>query len=627
MSRLTGCASTASVIGLLLSSTGASAISLQDYVSDVVEHHPEVRQQIHAYRQIAQDYEIAHKGWRPTVDLTASTGLYSTKSPSTSQQRRDYGSSNLALTLTQNLFSGYDTTYQIEQNEARLASSVNRIHDTADNVALDATRAYLEALKQKQLLDLAVKNVAAHELIYAQVAERNNAGMGLRSEVEQTAGRLAQAHASLIAQQNNLQDALTTLSKFLGRNVRATELEEPQLPAVPEQSLAVLTDQALQQHPAMESARFNILAAQAEHQRAKSADYPQLDLQVRGEVGENLNALTGDSQEYSISLNLRYNLYNGGADKANKGKAVSRIYELNEYANQVRRDIIETLRLSWAANKTLQQQQRYLDEHVRMAEKTATSYKEEFLIGQRDLIDLLDAENELNSAQQSLARADHDRLAAVYRINEGYGQLFQALGINVTLSKDDIRLQSLSAKQQDQLPLDGDTDTDRQDIWRDQCDNSVAGTVDAYGCERQPTLDLGYTPPTKPQPVVAAPKPEIIPDGTPHIEPITFLFDSVEMTAESQARIDAVIEAIKDFPEADVQIYAHTDAIGTEEYNLLLSDRRARAIRDRLIDAGIAADKVQASGKGEAEPIADNGTRSGRQQNRRAEFRVTLPKP
>lgn len=627
MPRLTKCSRMTTLLGLLLSSGAASAISLQDYVSDVVEHHPEVRQQIHSYRQIAQDYQIAHKGWRPTVDLTASSGHYSTKSPSTSQQRRDYDSSNLALTLTQNLFNGYDTTNQIEQNEARLASAVNRIHDTADNIALDATRAYLEALKQKRLLDLAVKNVAAHELIYAQVAERNNAGMGLRSEVEQTAGRLAQAHASLIAQQNNLQDALTTLGKLLGRNLVAAELEEPQVPAAPGQSLPELTDQALQHHPAMESARFNILAAKSEYERAKSADYPQLDLQLQGQVGDNLNALTGDTQEYSVSLNLRYNLYNGGADKANKAKAVSRIYELDEYANQVRRDIIETLRFSWNANQTLQQQQRYLSEHVRMAEKTATSYKEEFLLGQRDLIDLLDAENELNNAQQSLARADHDRLAAVYRINEGYGQLFKALGIEVTLSQDDIKLRSLSAKQLDELPLNGDSDTDRQNIWRDQCDNSLAGTVDAYGCARQPQLELGYTPAAQPQSAVTIPKPEIIPDGTPHIEPINFLFDSVEMTAESQARIDAVIAAIKDFPTADIEIYAHTDAVGTEEYNLLLSDRRAKAIRERLVRAGIDADKVHARGKGEAEPIADNATRNGRRQNRRAEFRVTLPKP
>ena len=79
----------ATCLGLLVSPAPAAAISLQTYVSDVVRHHPQVLQQIHGYRQIAQDYEIAHKGWRPTADLTASTGLYSTKSPSTSQQRRE----------------------------------------------------------------------------------------------------------------------------------------------------------------------------------------------------------------------------------------------------------------------------------------------------------------------------------------------------------------------------------------------------------------------------------------------------------------------------------------------------------------------------------------------------------
>jgi len=158
--------------------TSVAAMELNDFVADSISAHPSIREQVHIFRQVEGDRDIANSGWRPSIDIDASTGTYETKSPSTAQIKRDYESNRAELSLTQNIFNGFDTTYQQEQTEARIGSALYEICDTADNIALEAVQAYLDAMKQFRLYELAEGNVSSHERILSQIRERNGAGMG-----------------------------------------------------------------------------------------------------------------------------------------------------------------------------------------------------------------------------------------------------------------------------------------------------------------------------------------------------------------------------------------------------------------------------------------------------------------
>ena len=70
----------------------APAISISQFVTDAINGDPTVREQVHVYRQAAQDHKIALAGWRPSLDLSATTGRFSRKAPNTTQQRRDFNS-------------------------------------------------------------------------------------------------------------------------------------------------------------------------------------------------------------------------------------------------------------------------------------------------------------------------------------------------------------------------------------------------------------------------------------------------------------------------------------------------------------------------------------------------------
>jgi adhesin transport system outer membrane protein len=686
----------------------ATALELSDMITDSVSAHPEVKEKIHVYRQIIGDKNIAESGWRPSVDLEASSGLYNTESPATGNNSVDYDSSTIELSVTQNLFNGYDTTHQIEQSKARSNAALYDVYDTADNIALNAIRAYLEVLKQRNLYELALENVKSHEDILAQVRDRNISGVGRRSQLQQTEGRVARAQASLIAQQNNLQDASTQLHQILGRYVDPEVLREPVVPSLPGEDLNSLIDQALNIHPAMQVANNNIQAAQSDHRRSLKSRYPNIDLRLASEYGNDIGGLPGNTDETSLVLNLTYNFYRGGSKNAEQQKKISAIYEQKEFAAKVRRQIINTLRLSWTADNSLSQQLGFLQTHVIKARETVDSYKEEFFIGQRDLIDLLDAENELNSAKNQYTEANYDAFIARYRVYEGLGLLFQATDIEFRLSEGNLKVARLYTDKSDKLPLPGDEDLDLEIDDQDHCDNSLIGlAVNKYGCHEaevparietsvarlnaipdpgddqfeietngiliispdqllvndsdadsdklqivdvsQPEVgrlafnqnkNLVYRPmegfigvdsfnytvsddsgaaATAKATVEIKVRDEII-INLSKIQLVNFKFNKAELTDISKTKVEAIIKQIRVAGDIAIEVYTYTDGIGSEAYNLTLSKKRARALKNLLESNGIDSADITAVGMGEKNPIADNSTKAGQAINRRGEF-------
>ena len=147
----------------------------------------------------------------------------------------------------------------------------------------------------------------------------------------------------------------------------------------------------------------------------------------------------------------------------------------------------------------------------------------------------------------------------------------------------------------DQYGCELDDDADGVVNSQDKCPNTPAGeAVDNYGC----TLDAEY-----------------------RLENVTFEFDSAKLTPSSTASLDDAVKILKRHSDLKVEIAGHTDSVGTDEYNLGLSQRRAQAVADYLIAHGANAGNIFVKGYGESEPVADNSTAAGRATNRRVELR------
>lgn len=120
--------------------------------------------------------------------------------------------------------------------------------------------------------------------------------------------------------------------------------------------------------------------------------------------------------------------------------------------------MIESLRLAWLANETLEEQLQYLSEHVKKSDQTAISYHEEVLLGQRNLTDLLDAKSEVNRAKKTLAEAESSLAGARFRIQEAAGQLFDVMGLDVTVGEAGMRIFNKPIAEIDRLPVNRGSD-------------------------------------------------------------------------------------------------------------------------------------------------------------------------
>jgi outer membrane protein OmpA-like peptidoglycan-associated protein len=99
------------------------------------------------------------------------------------------------------------------------------------------------------------------------------------------------------------------------------------------------------------------------------------------------------------------------------------------------------------------------------------------------------------------------------------------------------------------------------------------------------------------------------------------LFDSgkSELRSEAASELEALYDFLQKHPEIRIGISGHTDNVGTDEYNLDLSERRAKSVQQYLLDRGIDGTRIRSKGFGESKPVADNLTEAGRQKNRRVE--------
>lgn len=103
---------------------------------------------------------------------------------------------------------------------------------------------------------------------------------------------------------------------------------------------------------------------------------------------------------------------------------------------------------------------------------------------------------------------------------------------------------------------------------------------------------------------------------------IFFDFNKATLRPESKAELDRLVQLMRENPTLKIEISGHTDNIGSAEYNKRLSEQRAKAVVDYLIQAGISADRLTYAGYGFERPIAPNTTEEGRQLNRRTEFKI-----
>ena len=427
-------------IGMIsLYGVSGTAATLQEAVQEALNANPEVVASIYHQKAKQEELQQAKSGNFPTVDLSVGVGKESSENSFTkSVGEEDYLTltrSEAAIVVRQNLFSGFSTTNVVKSARAQVDSAGHAVSSTAQYTALNAINAYLSVLKNTQLLELSKQNLEAHEKIFSQIKSRSEKGVGRGADLDQTIGRLALANANVIADASKLQDARVNYQRVVG-TLPDNKLS---LPAAVDSGLPKSIDEAESEakknHPVLKSAESDIQSILAEQRGTRSSFYPSVDLVLSGGWNENIDGVEEENNDYSAMLQLRYNLFNGGRDSAKKKQAGHVLNQSKEIRSQMHREVLENLNVAWNTYKAIDRQLVYLKQHQDASVKTREAYRKQFSIGQRTLLDLLDTENEIFSANRALAEANYDSMLSQYRVFSGMGKLVEEIGVTIGGSK------------------------------------------------------------------------------------------------------------------------------------------------------------------------------------------------
>jgi adhesin transport system outer membrane protein len=417
------------LITLACASFGAHAQTqtLKDVAQQAVLTNPEVLARWHAFEAANHERAAGAGAYLPRLDLSAGTGKDDLEDPLKDSKLTRRSTS---LTLTQTLFDGFFTAADVARLDHTRLARLYELRDTSESVVLDVVRSYADVLRYRRLVELAEENYVRHQAVFIQIQKKTQAGVSRRVDLEQIAGRLALAESNLLQETANLHDVSARFQRLVGV-VPANALEpiKPLAAGMPV-TIGAALGKALKTHPALQAAVENVRANDKAADARRAAYAPRVDLRLRNDRGSNLNGINGRTNNGAVEVQLQWNLFNGFSDLSRVRQQAELINVARDQRDKACRDVRQTLLIAYNDTVKLTEQLSYLDQHQLSIEKARDAYRNQFDIGQRSLLDLLDSENELFQSKRSYANAQYDQAFAYARTHAGMGLLYQALGLS-----------------------------------------------------------------------------------------------------------------------------------------------------------------------------------------------------
>ncbi|MBG9989628.1 TolC family outer membrane protein [Pseudoalteromonas sp. NZS37] len=642
---LIGLAITAVTLSNYVHANEQSAMPLTYVSSKAIENNPEVQEAWHAFKSSIYGVDAARSGYLPSVDVSASAGY----------ERRNYGieeeyNRNTAeLSVTQMLYDGFRTSNTVDRFQRIQLIRYFELISQTEQTALEASIALLDVQKFKELVQLAEANLQEHESVYQQIEQSVSAGVARAADLEQISGRLSLAQSNVLTEYSNLHDVSARYLRVVGElpmnDIKQADLDENNIPISVNQAL----DVAYKNSPSFYASLYNIEAQKANAKAQKAAFHPNVDLsarygsQDRDELGQNETRT-----EARVGIDISYNLYNGGLDSANLEQAYQDINIAKYQRDQACIDIRQSLQIAYYNVTILEQKLPALNQHRESSTKVKIAYKDQFDIGQRTLLDVLDAENESFQSTRSYIVALYDRQSAILTMLKEMGKLLPALDVmsgkyptlkeltddpivhnaqNICPSYDVATTFSRKAflqkkAKQDNaymsvtampryldIPLETDTtpsnflddDGDGVPNEQDTCPSTPLSTnVDLSGCT-------------------------IYSASTSNIEiGIPFSADSSDVRSQYIQEISRLADFLKENPNKQVEIQGHASLDGDRTYNRKLSEKRAFAVAEILIKQfDIKPKRVKSFGYGIDQPRVNEISVRANAANRRIEAVIT----
>ncbi len=416
-----------------LGAHSASGKSLDEVVRQALSTNPRIAALAKSREAIGRELRQARGNYLPQIDLTVGFGKERSDTLTTrglGVSGSFYSRQEAQLQIIQRLFDGSETESAVERQRQRVLSAANRVAEDAEMLGLDVASVYLEVLRQRSLKTLAEKNVNYHVKVIGSLREREGQGGGNVGDVTQAEGRLARARATVLQVINDLQDAEAVFRRLTGEMPDGIEEPKAALDLLP-RNLEQALDLVRANNPTVRVFDSDIRVAQQELEGANSSYYPKVNLEATASRNETFDGTSGPERSYQAMLRMRWNLFRGGSDSAAKGAVYSRLATAQAQRDNALIDAEERMKKAWNGMDINRQKIDLYKLAIKHNAATLSTYKQQFELLIRTLLDVLDAENELFNSESLLVSSNIAATTSAYRVLALSGRLLPTLGVSL----------------------------------------------------------------------------------------------------------------------------------------------------------------------------------------------------
>ena len=407
-----------------------NAQTLQDAVRRAITSHPKIL----AGKEEQIVYEMRTKqafaGYLPEINISAGHGEEWTSSSTTRALAAEGGiglrRSEVGLTVSQMLFDGMDTKHKVDQAKARYRSNVSTHKNDQESLVMEVVGVYLDTLMERELLELQKKNLQRHHIILSKVREMEEIGAGTKVDVRQSESRLALIESEMENSIGKKLDAQTRYLNTVGNF--AEELTRPILrQSLLPKSMDSAIEIALSNHPSLEVSTADMEAAQAERNSVRAKFFPTISLELGLSSTSNVSGSQSYTKNASAMVELNYNLFRGQADVAKKWETEKNVTKLWDKLSETKLNVVKKVETAWHALQTNRDRIRHIEKYVSINKGVTQSYHDQFTLGLRPIMDVLDAEGELHSAKQNLVAEQFKLVRSTFQLLSSMGVLGEIL--------------------------------------------------------------------------------------------------------------------------------------------------------------------------------------------------------
>ncbi len=409
----------------------SQTVTVQDTLNFAFAYSPNIKAAQEARQQSMHNVRMAEAGYYPTIGIWAGGGIQQTDNVSTraaGESEDTVAAITMGMNISQTLWQGGQTAASVRMGQAEVNMRAWQLMDSANSLAYSAVSAHADVIRRKELVRLAQINVRENQHILGLLNTRVKQGLSSDGDVRLVLGRLARAKASLAVHTQGYRTSLATYTRITGQPA-PKKLAPVSLPKRIINDVDEARDVSANKNLRIQADLAAIHNAAADVDLAKSNFSPRVSLD--GGPSYSTQSYNEDPHQFSWSamVNIQWEIFSGGRDVANVQSKKSRMRELRQNLHQTMDSINEEILATHAATQSSAEQSKYYEQAAIASKQAKANYNEQFKLGQRDLLSVLDAEGEyFFSATEKVVRST-DAILGQYRMLALTGDLLEELNI------------------------------------------------------------------------------------------------------------------------------------------------------------------------------------------------------